>query len=322
MPKVSVIIPVYNSEKTLVRCAESLILQTLKDIELIFVNDASTDHSLDMLIEIERQFPDRVFVIDLNENVGPGGARNVGLQYARGDYLGFVDSDDVVDIHMYEKAYNIAVETNSDMVDMAYADEGNDRLFLQTPDELTGNLDDNKRCRLISMGGYLWSRLVKRELFENLWFRENVILEDMEVLMELFLRTKRIATIKDVLYRYTDNPDSASKPKDFLKYHNNIVDAMNAVYNKMNKYKNYQIIQPAVEYSLLNLYKCDAVNILNSEEIAISKERNKYLLALYEIRRQTVKLLPSSNNYVKDRMEQKDYQLIECVDKTFESLLI
>lgn len=90
----------------------------------------------------------------------------------------------------------------------------------------------------------------------------------------------------------------------------------------MNKYKNYQIIQPAVEYSLLNLYKCDAVNILNSEEIAISKERNKYLLALYEIRRQTVKLLPSSNNYVKDRMEQKDYQLIECVDKTFESLLI
>ena len=95
MPKVSVIMPVYNSERTLIDSLSSLVNQTLTDIELILVNDYSTDNSLKILADCEAQFSDKVLLINLNENHGAGGARNIGLSYASGDYIGFMDSDDI-----------------------------------------------------------------------------------------------------------------------------------------------------------------------------------------------------------------------------------
>lgn len=317
MPKVSVIIPVYNAEKTLVKCIANLVLQTLDDIELIFVNDCSTDHSLDILLEAEKQFSDRVMIINLDENLGPGGARNVGLSYASGEYFGFVDSDDIADTHMFERAYQTAIDTGADMVDMAYYDEENDRLFLQTPDELAGELDDQKRCGLISLGGYLWSRLIKRDLFDDLSFREHAILEDMEVMMQLFLRTKRIATIKDMSYKYSANPDSASKPSNPLKYHSNIMEAMNAVYEATNSYGGYETIRPVVEYSLFHLYQCGLVNILAAQDVIISKDRDSYMKSLYNIRRKVIKGMPRENKYVVIQIDEADIKLIEETDKKF-----
>ena len=98
MPKVSVIMPVYNSERTLIDSLSSLVNQTLTDIELILVNDYSTDNSLKILADCEAQFSDKVLLINLNENHGAGGARNIGLSYASGDYIGFMDSDDTFGI--------------------------------------------------------------------------------------------------------------------------------------------------------------------------------------------------------------------------------
>ena len=108
MKKVSVIVPVYNAEKTLTDCLGNLVHQTLEDIELILVNDASTDGSLEILLSCERQFPDKVLLINSSENLGAGGARNLALDMAQGEYVGFVDADDMVDSHMYEKLYTAA----------------------------------------------------------------------------------------------------------------------------------------------------------------------------------------------------------------------
>jgi len=113
-PKVSVIVPVYNVEEYLVKCLDSLVKQTLKDIEIICINDGSTDNSLEILKAYSKN-DSRIIIID-KENEGQGIARNLGISTASGEYIGFVDPDDWVDYDMYEKMYNQAESLSSDIV--------------------------------------------------------------------------------------------------------------------------------------------------------------------------------------------------------------
>ena len=113
MPKVSVIIPVYNTEKYLRKCLDSVCNQTLSDIEIICVNDCSTDNSFEILKEYALK-DDRIKLIDFKENKGAAVARNTGIDEAKGEYIGFVDSDDFIDLDFYEKLYNKAIETGAD----------------------------------------------------------------------------------------------------------------------------------------------------------------------------------------------------------------
>ena len=119
MIKVSIIIPVYNTEKYLKKCLESVCNQTLKDIEIICINDCSTDNSLEILKEYSAK-DNRIKIIDFKENKGAAVARNTGIDEAQGEYLGFVDSDDFVDLDFYEKLYNKAIETEADVVKGSY----------------------------------------------------------------------------------------------------------------------------------------------------------------------------------------------------------
>ena len=119
MPKVSVIIPVFNTEKYLRKCLNSVCNQTLQDIEIICINDCSTDGSLEILREYAGK-DIRIKLIELFENGGAAKARNIGIDIAEGEYLGFVDSDDFVDLDFYEKLYQKAVETDADVVKGAY----------------------------------------------------------------------------------------------------------------------------------------------------------------------------------------------------------
>ena len=115
MPKVSIIIPVYNVEPYLKRCLDSVIQQTLSDIEIICINDCSPDNCLAILREYAAKDP-RVKVIDFMENKNAANARNAGLEVATGEYLGFVDPDDCIDLDFYEKLYNAAKSENADIV--------------------------------------------------------------------------------------------------------------------------------------------------------------------------------------------------------------
>ena len=112
------IIPCYNVERYIDACVESLVNQTfgIERMELIFVNDASTDSTLEKLAVWESQYPDSITVISLTENCRQGAARNVGMEYATGEYIGFVDSDDYVDITMFEKMYQVHQENDVNFV--------------------------------------------------------------------------------------------------------------------------------------------------------------------------------------------------------------
>lgn len=113
MPKVSVIVPIWNVEKYLPKCLDSLVNQTLKDIEIICINDGSSDNCLNILKEYQAK-DDRIVVID-QENRGQGNARNSGLKVAKGEYIMFCDSDDYYDINMCEKMYSAIVENDCDL---------------------------------------------------------------------------------------------------------------------------------------------------------------------------------------------------------------
>ena len=115
MSKVSVIIPVYNVEPYLEKCLDSLINQTLKDIEIICINDCSTDNSLNILEQFKNK-DERIKLINLKENKGAAAARNEGLKIAKGEYLGFVDPDDYVDLNFYEELYKKAKQDDADIV--------------------------------------------------------------------------------------------------------------------------------------------------------------------------------------------------------------
>lgn len=315
-PTVSVIVPVYNAEKTLPACLGNLVHQTLPEIELILVNDASTDNSLHILLECEHAFPDKVIVVNLSQNSGPGGARNAGLAYASGKYIGFTDSDDIPDIHMYQILSELAISNGYDMVDGAYYNEGTDTMILQTGDSCKGLLDARKRSELIAGGGYLWSRLFRKDLFHGLHFRENTILEDMEMLMLLFMRTKQLGTSRELVYQYNSTDASASKLSNPVRYHKAIINAMHAISRSLLPLDDYAGVQKAVEYSILHLYQCGIVNALHPDNALNPTAKHSYLSELRQLRFQLVHLPYGQNEFVGQKISEEDLQLIMLIDQS------
>ena len=212
-PKVSVIVPVYNTQRYLSQCLDSLVGQTLGDLEIIVVNDGSTDASLSIAQEYQREFP--AMTVVSQENKGLSAARNAGMRLARGEYIGFVDSDDWVDIRMYEKMYGRAKKDDSCLVigdaKVFYQD-----LHLLTPfydrwlwDAFAPHLkkrpfDLQTEWRVLVLEPAPWKRLYKRSFLEreNVQFPEGLIFEDMPVHFRLLLTAQRISLLDEPLYFY------------------------------------------------------------------------------------------------------------------------
>lgn len=315
MAKVSVIVPVYNAGRFLRECAESLVNQTLTDIELIFVNDGSTDDSVDILYECERKNRSRIIVIDCAANAGPGGARNIGMTYARGDYIGFVDSDDVAEPTMFEKLYNRAVETGADVVDCGYYMKEQDMAIVHTGDTETGELDAGKRSRLIAGGGYVWSKLYKKRLLSGVTFREKCILEDADFLAYIFATAKTIQNVKEVLYQYRDVSDiQTHRQQDPYKYNDNLIKAMRAVHDRTCTLSVYEGIREAVEYEIIDMYDRAILNTANDR-----KHQNK--LNTYAVLRDLAIIKASlvegdyDNKYVQAKISPFDIELMKKNDR-------
>ncbi len=180
-PKVSIIVPVYNAENYLSRCLDSLLSQKLKDIEIIAVNDGSTDRSLDLLRKYKKQ-DSRIVVID-NQNSGVSSARNTGLSAARGEYIGFVDADDWVDLDMYKEMYGTAISDEADIVMCSYIREfgshskiknfnlpektcyHNEEVHNRVMRRLIGPLkEEMANPEFLDAWGTVWSKLYKTEV--------------------------------------------------------------------------------------------------------------------------------------------------------------
>ncbi len=209
--RLSVIVPVYNmaAEGKLEYCLESLLRQTLADYEVIAVNDASTDNSWEILQHYQSLFPDRLVIHSLKENHRQGGAKNMGLSLSRGEFIGFVDSDDWVTADCFEKLLSRADETGADVVgcDFCYVYEHTmhptDRVPCNSPEQV-GELTHEKKVSLFLNPGALVTKIYKRNLFfeEAFAFPEHMFFEDNATGIELLRRAKHFEYIPEPMYFY------------------------------------------------------------------------------------------------------------------------
>ncbi len=217
MPEISVIVPVYNVENYLKQCLDSILCQTFPDIEIICVNDGSTDGSRQILEEYKRK-DSRIIIAD-KQNGGLSSARNAGMRIARGGFISFVDSDDWIEPDMLEKLYNSIVKLNTDIAICAVHryDEAGQKTDDTDPYYTLGYFDksfDNRAFSYKDAKPFLmdvcvtaWNKLYRRSLIEkcSAWYPEGLIFEDGPFFYKLFFNTDRVSLVRDFLYYYRIN---------------------------------------------------------------------------------------------------------------------
>ncbi len=232
-PKVSIVIPVYDSEKYLDRCMESVLSQTLDDVQIILVDDGSPDSSGEMCDRYAKEHPDKVTVLH-KENGGLTSAWKAGSRLAKGEYLGYVDSDDTIAADMFERMYDRAKETDSDIVCVGlrhlYEDEDREEWTEQcelssdlfSPDEIKKDLFPI----LINDGSFMGRRLLPNRVtklvrtslvLQNLDLCDDAVSvgEDFQFSLCMFSDAKKVAVIKDYFpYNYHMNNSSMTMVYD------------------------------------------------------------------------------------------------------------
>ena len=328
MKKISVITPCYNSYEYLDKCFESLINQTigLENIELIFVNDASTDNTGEKLNSFEALYPESVLVIHLDENVKQGGARNVALQYVSGEYLVFIDSDDWVDPSYLETVYNIAKEQDIDILQIPFVyirGEGETATRSKSPVYWEGlyTLETEEKRRhflthqLFTCGAP--NKLFKTEMVKkaNASFLQGMAYEEPSFVYPLFFYANRIYSLNADLYFYRLHDTST----------------MSSYITKPGKLYDHPFVQLSVYKQMrsnsdfYSLYK-DEINFyflfaFYVETLYFSKMGNLYLgYDFFLLMQSTVKnIIPdwNENPYINSLLTEGQKEAISSVSKTY-----
>lgn len=260
-PKVSVIIPIYNVEKYIEKCLNAVINQTLKEVEIIIIDDGSTDTSGIISGKIS-QIDTRIILVK-NTNCGVSKSRNQGLELARGEYVVFLDSDDYIEEDMLRKMYLVAEKLSCEVIQCNYAIDNNGKYK-----KVYQNIVENKllkkdeivkylKQQLItgSLTTYVWDKMYKRDFLQknNLIFREELdMFEDWYFIMDLVTCLKRFAFISDNLYYYRVVRNSLCR-----KYISNYEDL------------------------LINL-QCEKLKYMDKWNLNNSLYKYKYIISLYE----------------------------------------
>ena len=212
----SIIVPVYNVEKYLRQCLDSLVNQDYQNFEIICINDGSNDNSEDILKEYSSKYSFLSYYS--KENGGLSSARNYGINYAKGKYIGFIDSDDYVEGSFISKMLKKAKENDSDIVvcdiNSFYEDNSKPSHILEGLNHKYPNLDSRKRLLVSSM--FAWNKIYKREFFlrENILYPEGLLYEDLEVSSYLGVKSKGIDYVKEVLINYRQRENSIMSTKN------------------------------------------------------------------------------------------------------------
>ncbi len=321
--RISVIVPCYNVEKYIVRCLESLVNQTigLEKIEIILVNDASNDNTLQHLLDYEKKYPENIIVIDCKENKRQGGARNIGLTYATGDYIAFVDSDDFVESTMYEEMYVKAVQYDCDIVLCRFVreyNEGNNveyKILTGEPDALYDITSDAEREDFIvsdHMGSSACDKLYKRNLIydNNIWFPEGMAYEDHYWGAMFYLYTKSIYVLEKNLYHYCANWESTILKMNML-YHFDLLKVNLIKWQEYEKRGMIQKYKNALEYDFIRAYYYMGLKMLFLRFTYPSYQ------VFLEIKKCVLNIVPDYKNnvYIYSRIRENLMWCIDILDK-------
>ena len=257
MVKVSVIVPVYNVEEYISKCLGSLVKQSLKDIEIIVVNDGTPDNSQVVIDKYVKKYNNIKSFI--KKNGGLSDARNYGLKYAKGEYISFVDSDDYIDNTMLEKMYNKAKKDNLDIVVCNSIELYDDKEI-----EKKSNLhysNENVKNYIISPP-MACTRLYKKNIFDNNKFTKGIYYEDLDFTPSLVALTDKIGFVEEGLYYYVQRNGSIMKQN---KYNEKLLDIFKVL--EKNKKKLYNDYPEEVEYLYItHLLRTATLRFLDYEE--------------------------------------------------------
>lgn len=251
--KISVIVPVYNVENYLEKCLNSLVSQTLEEIEILVINDGSTDNSQKNIDRFQEKFPQKVKAFS-KENGGLSDARNFGIDRASGNFLAFVDSDDYVSENMFLEMYDLAIKNEAELVicNLQKVDEhGNVTQKLTQIPNFSEKIELEMNFSVFSdLSYFACNKIFKKELFEGKRFQKGMHFEDIELVPQLLLRCKTLAKTNAYHYHYLERSNSISKSHterglDILRAVENVEKAFeNSMYSfKKNELKGFQILE-------------------------------------------------------------------------------
>ena len=264
MPKISIIVPVYNTEKYLKKCLDSLVNQTIKDIEVLVVNDGSTDDSEKIILEYQDKFPEIIKYLK-KENGGLSDARNFAIPYTSGKYVGFVDSDDYVDNNMFETMYNLAEENNSDLIECNFIWEYPNKSKIDLGFNYLNKQDLFIYGRVMACNKLFKTDIIKKY---NISFPFGLRYEDIEFFYKLIPFINNYSLVNIPFYHYMQRENSIinkqnSKNGDIFIILNNILDFYknNNIYNGYSQYLEYLYIRLLLGSSFLRIVKIKNKNI-------------------------------------------------------------
>lgn len=281
MVKVSIIIPAYNVEQYIERCVNSALSQSLKDIEVIVVDDGSIDNTYNKCL----QFNDRRLILVHQDNSGVASARNRGMEIASGEYIGFIDGDDYVDLNMFELLYSIAQKTDADIVNAKHFTVSDDD-FSITKNKLNQGKDfRNFSSYVVHTGDELYSIIKKANENKTLWFavkgiyrtrmlRDSLIVfptnldlgEETPFVLECMLCSRTIVSVNAQLYYYVQRNGSATKQR----YRTGYFEKLDNLYQtKIKIYKKYNF--KGYYHDLCRYTMCHTIPMILSNELVSGK---------------------------------------------------
>ena len=260
MIKVSIIVPVYNTEKYLRKCLDSLVNQTLKETEIIIIDDKSPDNSGKIIMEYKNKYKEKIKVIHNKTNKGIGYNRNIGVKNASGKYIMFIDSDDYLDRSACEKLYFKAINEKLDLVLCNFHKmlEKNDELEEIAPDFVIPYFENTTLYKnpnlLLDVNLAPWNKLYKKELLKNVTFPENLKYEDAIVVVKAMARAKKIGIVDEKLNYYLVRNKSETTVMDKRVF--DILKITNMIIAELKSYSYYNTIEKYVSaWCTRNLFR-------------------------------------------------------------------
>lgn len=319
---ISVILPIYNVEKYLEKCLDSILKQTYSNLEIILVDDGSKDRSPDICDEYK--LIDQRIVVIHKQNGGLSDARNAGIQVANGKYLVFVDSDDYVKNNMIERLYHKLIEDNSDMVICNYVEvdeNGSDTQSTKYYDGVETVLNEEKfweQYYSYQIGYYIvaWNKMYKRELFLNERYDIGKIHEDEYICHRIVSKCKKISCINDKLYFYVQRKGSIMQQT----YSNKKFDIVEAVIKRSIYFKqnNMQMLaEIALSYSISRMLDISGkLNMGEEDRRRYKKEKKAYNNAYFYVikGKPSFKFLVNGFSFV---LGAGAYKFAHCYQKIF-----
>lgn len=258
-PKITIVVPIYNVERYLRRCLDSIINQTYSNLEIMLIDDGSYDDSHEICLQYSK-LDCRIAIVS-SFNYGLSTARNNGLKLAIGEYLIFVDSDDFIDLKMSETLLASVIDSKSDIAICGYyeveengkfnSDVCNRNSYFIKKEEAFDKLFSDEHMKY----GTAWGKIYKNDLFNNISFPDGHIYEDMYVITEIYKQTEKIYVLDDKLYYYTKRNDSISGSWDDWK----ILESLLATKKRIcffSNYANYDLIRKSVLLHLNHAINC------------------------------------------------------------------